>query len=50
VTVPDDRDLQPDFRAGADHVIEESVDGGSEMLFTHVDDSDGPPQDSDGRC
>jgi hypothetical protein len=42
VTVPDDRDLQPDLHAGADHVIEESVDGGSETLVTHVDDSDRP--------
>jgi hypothetical protein len=36
VTVPDDRDLHPDLLAGTDHVIEESVDGGGKMLFTHV--------------
>ena len=40
VTVPDDRDLHPDLLAGTDHVIEERVDGGGKLVFTHVDDSD----------
>ena len=40
VTVPDDRDLHPDLPAGTDHVIEEGVDGGGKLVFTHVDDSD----------
>jgi len=39
--VPDDRYLHPDFLAGIDHVIEERVDSGVKMLFTHVNDSDG---------